>query len=154
VRQIETKVDHGRKMTSMCASHEEEMHACEYYFSSNSDPLQQSAIVELSPSICGTLMRAQPHTASAVHHHGGQDTIVYAVSGHGSLVSSSGENKDGPFGDVRQDLKPGDWALIPAFREHQEINDGEEEAVWVIVRAPEGIPVVENLEGWGKSLKA
>ncbi|KAJ9603225.1 hypothetical protein H2200_012520 [Cladophialophora chaetospira] len=115
--------------------------------------IRQSAIVEVSPSICGTLMRAQPHSASAVHHHGTQDTVVYAVSGYGSLVSSSGKTKDGPFGDVRQDLKPGDWALIPAYREHQEVNDGDEEAVWVIVRAPEGVPVVENLKEWGASLK-
>jgi uncharacterized RmlC-like cupin family protein len=102
-------------------------------------------------------MRAQPHSASAVHHHGGQDTIVYAVSGHGSLVSSSaGSRKDdgSQFGDVRQDLNPGDWALIPAYREHREVNDGDEEAVWVIVRAPGGIPVVENLDGWGKSMEA
>ncbi|OAP55587.1 hypothetical protein AYL99_10560 [Fonsecaea erecta] len=116
--------------------------------------IRQSAIVELSPSICGTLMRAQPHSASAVHHHGSQDTIVYAVSGYGSLVSSSGKGKDGPFGDVRQDLKPGDWALIPAYREHQEVNDGDEEAVWVIVRAPGGVPIVENLSGWGGSLES
>lgn len=72
-------------------------------------------------------MRAQPHTASAVHHHGSQDTIVYAVSGHGSLVTSSNDSD----GDTRHDLKPGDWALIPAYREHQEVNDGEDEAVWV-----------------------
>ena len=98
-------------------------------------------------------MRAQSHSASAVHHHGEQDTIVYAVSGHGALVSSSGTNADGPFGDLRQDINPGDWALIPAYREHQEVNDGEEEAVWVIVRAPKGVPVVENLNGWGESLK-
>lgn len=97
-------------------------------------------------------MRALPHSASAVHHHGPQDTVVYAVSGHGSLISSSGKTKEGPFGDVRQDLGPGDWALIPAYREHQEVNDGDEEVVWVIVRAPQGIPVVVNLKGWGDSL--
>jgi uncharacterized RmlC-like cupin family protein len=99
-------------------------------------------------------MRAEPRSASAIHHHGIQDTIVYAVSGHGSLVSSSGKTQDGPFGDLRQDLNPGDWALIPAYREHQEVNDSDEEVVWVIVRAPEGVPIVENLKGWGESLKA
>ncbi|KIX05285.1 uncharacterized protein Z518_06157 [Rhinocladiella mackenziei CBS 650.93] len=110
--------------------------------------IRQSAIVSLSPSICGTLMRALPHSASAVHHHGAQDTIVYAVSGYGSVVSSSG---NGTVGDVRQDLNPGDWALIPAYREHQEVNDGDEEVVWVIVRAPGGVPVVVNLTGWDGS---
>lgn len=94
-------------------------------------------------------MRALPHSASAIHHHGAQDTIVYAVSGHGSLVSSSSGLPTGKPGDLRQDLHPGDWALIPAYREHQEVNDGDEDVVWVIVRAPGGEPVVVNLEGWG-----
>ena len=54
-------------------------------------------------------------------------------------------------GKKRQDLSPGDWAIIPAFTEHQEANDGDEEVVWVIVRGPGGTPVVENLGGWGDS---
>ena len=36
-------------------------------------------------------MRADPHSSSDVHHHGGQDTIVYAVSGRGTIVSEGGE---------------------------------------------------------------
>ena len=50
-----------------------------------------SAIVDMSPNICGTLMRAHPHSGSAVHHHGEQDTIVYVVSGNGALVSEGGK---------------------------------------------------------------
>lgn len=50
----------------------------------------------------------------------------------------------------RKDLSPGDWALIPAGVEHQEINEGEEEVVWVIVRSPGGVPEVVNLEGWSQ----
>jgi uncharacterized RmlC-like cupin family protein len=53
--------------------------------------IRQTAIVDKSPHICGTLMRAQPRSASAIHHHGEQDTIVYAVSGHGAIVSEGGE---------------------------------------------------------------
>jgi len=56
-------------------------------------------------------------------------------------------------GTKRQELIPGDWAIIPAWAEHQEANDGEEEVVWVIVRGPGGTPVVENLGGWGESKK-
>src|SRR2546429_7221295 len=37
----------------------------------------KGAITHLSPSICASLMTALPHSASAVHHHGAQDTIVY-----------------------------------------------------------------------------
>lgn len=86
-------------------------------------------------------MRAQPHSSSAIHHHGNQDTIVYAVSGHGSIESDGGKQVD--------NLEPGDWALIPKGREHKEVNNGDEEAVWVICRAPGGTPEVVNLTGWG-----
>lgn len=52
-------------------------------------------------------------------------------------------------GKTRQDLAPGDFALIPAFAEHQEINDGDEEVFWVIVRSGR-VPIVKNLSGWGQ----
>jgi uncharacterized RmlC-like cupin family protein len=70
-----------------------------------------------------------------------QDTIVYAASGHGSVISENGKK--------RQDLSPGDFALIPAWTEHQEVNDGDEDVTWIISRSG-GSPVVVNLEGWGK----
>ena len=53
--------------------------------------IRQSAIVDRSPHMCGTLMRAQPRSGSAVHHHGEQDTVVYAVSGEGAIVSEGGK---------------------------------------------------------------
>ena len=64
-----------------------------------------NALVGLTPNICASRMIARPHTASAVHHHGEQDTVVFAFSGHGTIVSEGG-NK-------RQNLSPGDYALIP-----------------------------------------
>jgi uncharacterized RmlC-like cupin family protein len=67
---------------------------------------------------------------------------VYARRGHGTIVSDGGQK--------RQDLAPGDFALIPAYAEHQEVNDGDEEVEWIITRSGRN-PVVENLEGWGKS---
>lgn len=69
--------------------------------------------------------------------------IVYAVSGRGAIASLD-ENGE----EQRQVLSAGDWALIPANREHKEVNDGDEEVVWVIVRAPGGVPEVVNLTGW------
>lgn len=53
-------------------------------------------------------------------------------------------------GKKRQDLQPGDFALIPAWAEHQEVNDGDEEVRWIITRSGRN-PVVENLSGWGTS---
>ena len=87
-------------------------------------------------------MIAKPHSGSAVHHHGEQDTVVFAFSGHGTIVSDGGKKK--------QKLAPGDYALIPAFAEHQEVNEGDEEVVWCIVRSGKE-PKVVNLEGWGTS---
>lgn len=87
-------------------------------------------------------MIAKPHTSSGVHHHGEQDTIVYALCGHGTVVSEGGEE--------RHNLAPGDFALIPAWAEHQEVNDGDEEVTWIITRSGRA-PVVENLDRWGAS---
>jgi uncharacterized RmlC-like cupin family protein len=102
--------------------------------------IRSNAIVDKCDGICASSMLAKPHTASAVHHHGAQDTIVYAVSGRGAVVSDGGETK------VR--LEPGDYALIPAFMEHQEVNDSDEDIVWTIVRSGR-VPEVVNLTGWG-----
>ncbi|ORY25066.1 RmlC-like cupin domain-containing protein [Naematelia encephala] len=102
---------------------------------------RQNALVGLSDQLCGSLMIAQPHTSSGIHHHGSQDTIVYAVSGRGAIVSAGGK--------VTNVLEPGDWALIPAGAEHQEANAGDEEVVWVIVRGG-NVPQVHNTEGWSK----
>ncbi|KAI1078749.1 RmlC-like cupin [Whalleya microplaca] len=102
--------------------------------------IRQNAIVDKCDGICATRMLAKPKSSSAVHHHGEQDTVVYAVKGHASVVSEGGKK--------RVDLKPGDYALIPAFMEHQEVNDGDEEAVWAIIRSGR-IPDVVNLTGWG-----
>jgi uncharacterized RmlC-like cupin family protein len=69
------------------------------------------------------------------------DTIIYAASGHGTLVTNGGSS--------RKQLSPGDFGLIPAYTEHQEANDSNEEVVWIIVRSGKD-PVVVNLEAWGE----
>jgi uncharacterized RmlC-like cupin family protein len=122
-----------------------------------------AALTDVSDQICGTCMElhhqlllrqgtdnpavmiAKPHTFSAVHHHGEEDTIVYAAKGFGTIVSEDGKK--------RQDLAPGDWALIPAYAEHQEVNGSDDDIVWVIVRGGRN-PIVENLQGWGESKRA
>jgi uncharacterized RmlC-like cupin family protein len=67
--------------------------------------IRSNALVGLTPNICASRMIAKPHTASAVHHHGEQDTVVFSFSGHGTVVSEGGKK--------RQNLNPGDFALIP-----------------------------------------
>ena len=87
-------------------------------------------------------MLAKPHTASAVHHHGEQATVVYAASGRGVNVSEGGAK--------REEFGPGDFASISAYAEHQETNDGDEDVVWIITRSSRNL-FVKNLEGWGTS---
>lgn len=91
-------------------------------------------------------MLADPHTSSAIHHHGHLNTIVYALRGRGTIIW-------GPNPDQKQVLEIGSHALIPAWVEHQEANEGEEEVEWIIVRSGRE-PVVVNLPGgWGTSKK-
>jgi uncharacterized RmlC-like cupin family protein len=54
-------------------------------------------------------------------------------------------------GEKREDLAPGDYALIPAYAEHQEVNDGDEDVVWCIVRSGREPKVVNVEKGWGSS---
>ena len=84
-------------------------------------------------------MLAAPHSQSDIHHHGDQDTIIYAVRGRGAIVTEGGNKKEV--------LEEGSFALIPAWKEHREVNDGEEEVEWVIVRSGREA-FVQNLEGW------
>lgn len=101
---------------------------------------RQAALVDLCPGICATRMIAQPHTSSDIHHHGEQDTVVFAMKGKGAVISEGGRKRD--------EVEEGDFVLIPAWMEHQEVNDSEEEVVWAIVRSGR-TPEVVNLEGWG-----
>ncbi|KZO99409.1 RmlC-like cupin [Calocera viscosa TUFC12733] len=102
------------------------------------------AIAGLSDKLNANLMVAEPHTHSAVHHHGDQDTIVFGQKGKGAVVFNGGKD--------RVNIAPGDFALIPAGVEHEEVNEGDEQVVWVIVRSG-SVPKVVNLEGWGEAEK-
>ncbi|KAK4697441.1 hypothetical protein P7C71_g638, partial [Lecanoromycetidae sp. Uapishka_2] len=104
--------------------------------------VRKGAIIDKSDSICASVMLAAAHTSSSIHHHGAQDTVVYCTRGQGTIVSEGGKKK--------QSLNKGDFALIPAYAEHQEVNDGDEELEWIITRSGR-VPVVENLEDWGRN---
>jgi uncharacterized RmlC-like cupin family protein len=96
-----------------------------------------------SSRMCASVMLAEPHSASSVHHHGEQDTIVYAAAGRSAIRS-------GPGGREQVELNAGDFAFIPAGLVHQELNIGDEVVMWVVTRSgPE--PVVVNLERFPQS---
>ncbi|KAI1357292.1 cupin domain-containing protein [Xylaria arbuscula] len=116
--------------------------------SRDSPMTRQGAIIGKSDRMCATVMRAKPHCSSAVHHHGEQETIIYAASGKGILVTNKSDKLK------RHELSPGDFAFVPPWTEHQELNETDEDVVWILIRSgPE--PVVVWLEGWdGKTVKA
>ncbi|KAI1652737.1 RmlC-like cupin [Daldinia decipiens] len=121
--------------------------------------IRQGAVIGKSDRMCATVLIAKPRCSSAVHHHGEQETIIYAASGKGmalvtlrkscrltcsQLVTSSGADEE----PKRHELSPGDFAFIPPWTEHQEINETDENVVWILIRSgPE--PVVVYLTGWG-----
>ncbi|KAI6081348.1 RmlC-like cupin [Hypoxylon rubiginosum] len=116
--------------------------------------IRQGAVIGKSDRMCATVLIAKPHCSSAVHHHGEQETIIYAASGKGMsvgaaltssrLVTSAGADEE----PKRHELSAGDFAFIPPWTEHQEINQTDENVVWILIRSgPE--PVVVYLTGWG-----
>ncbi|KAK9791256.1 putative Cupin type-2 domain-containing protein [Seiridium cardinale] len=100
---------------------------------------RSNAISDLCDGICASRMIADPHTSSAVHHHGEQDTVIFCASGRGAITSEGGKKKT--------KLETGDFCLIPAWMEHQEVNDGDEKLVLCVVRSGR-TPKVINLTGW------
>jgi uncharacterized RmlC-like cupin family protein len=84
------------------------------------------------------VMLADPNTASAVHHHGPQETVVYVAEGRSKV-------RWGRRLENENDLEAGDFLFIAPYLPHQEINPSPDRpAYWVVVRSdPE--PVVVNL---------
>ena len=85
--------------------------------------------------LSASVMVSEPRSKSGVHHHGDQETIVYALAGRSAL-------RFGDRGEETVELGPGDFAFIPAGLAHQEMNIGEEPVTWVVTRSgPEPIAV-------------
>ena len=80
----------------------------------------------------------EAHVASAKHHHGELETVIYVVSGHGQI--RWGDNLE-----YSEQVEPGDFIYVPPFIPHQEINPSDEPSQWVIVRNSQE-PIVVNLE--------
>jgi uncharacterized RmlC-like cupin family protein len=89
----------------------------------------------------------QPNVASAVHHHGEQETVIYVVSGKGMM--RWGDNME-----FEEEVEPGDFIFVPPFVPHQEINPSfDTPSQWVIVRNSQE-PIVVNLEPMNPAMQA
>src|SRR5205814_8534964 len=91
-----------------------------------------------SEALWAGIMLADPGTASAVHHHGPLETVVYVLSGRSKV-------RWGSRLEHEVDLAPGDFLYVPPFVAHQEINPSPDHPTeWVVVRSG-GEAVVVNL---------
>jgi uncharacterized RmlC-like cupin family protein len=86
----------------------------------------------------GGLFLVEPGARTGIHHHGEQHTIVYVLSGSSYV-------RWGDRGEFSATLHAGDFAFVPAWLPHQEINPSNGIPFqWVVVRStPE--PIVVNL---------
>lgn len=75
-----------------------------------------------------------------------KDAIIYAASGNGALLTGPDDEQSEP---KRHQLGKGDFVFVPAWTEHQALNESEDEdLVWVVIRSgPQ--PVEVSLTDWG-----
>ncbi|KAL2151181.1 hypothetical protein VTH82DRAFT_6279 [Thermothelomyces myriococcoides] len=107
--------------------------------------ISRNAVVGKADNMCTSILIVKPNSSSSVRHHGEQETIIYAVSGKGAILSQPTGDDEQP---ERHELEPGDFAFIPAWTEHQAVNDSEVDWHLLIIRSGSH-PVEVNLTGWG-----
>ncbi|KLU81055.1 hypothetical protein MAPG_00150 [Magnaporthiopsis poae ATCC 64411] len=107
--------------------------------------VRRDAVVNRTDRMCASVLFAGPRSSSAIHHNSEHDSIIYAASGRGVLATSPAED-DGP--PKRYELEPGDFVFVPAWTEHQLINDTDEQVTWVVIQGGPS-PIVVDLEEWG-----
>jgi uncharacterized RmlC-like cupin family protein len=97
-----------------------------------------SAAAGIESPMWAGLFLVEPGARTGIHHHGEQHTIVYVLSGTSYV-------RWGDRGEFNATLHAGDFAFVPAWLPHQEINPSNDTPFqWVVVRStPE--PVVVNL---------
>ena len=87
------------------------------------------------------VMIAEPGVASAVHHHGDQETVVFVLSGRSKVRWGSRLEQEA-------ELEAGDFLFIPARMPHQEINpSADQSVVWVVMRSAQEAVAVNLTPG-------
>ncbi|WP_406172321.1 cupin domain-containing protein [Streptomyces sp. NBC_00996] len=77
------------------------------------------------------LVHTEPGMASAWHHHGEYDTVVYVLTGALRM-------EFGPDGSSSVEAGPGDFVCVPKGVVHRESNPSAEPAEAIVVRAGHG----------------
>ena len=92
----------------------------------------------MASTLWGGTFEVEPGARTGVHHHGGQQTIAYVLSG-------TCEIRWGTQGEFTVQAGPGDFIHVPAYLPHMEINPSKVQAFrWVVVRSTP-VPIVVNL---------
>jgi uncharacterized RmlC-like cupin family protein len=86
----------------------------------------------------GTVV-VEPNVATAAHHHGELETVLYIVKG-------SARFRWGEKLEFVDEAGPGDFIYVPPFVPHQEINARSDEPVEAVVVRSGQDPIVVNLD--------
>lgn len=89
------------------------------------------------PNLWAGWVETAPGSVSGWHHHDGNDTSIYVVSGAMRLEYEGSEEA--------VEARAGDFVLVPAHTVHRESNPGDEPCVAVLARAGGDVPTV-NVE--------
>ncbi len=76
------------------------------------------------------------------------ETIIYTVSGNGALLTQP-KDDDHEEQPERHELGPGDFAFIPAWTEHQTVNESDAADFHMVVIRTGSSPVEVHLTDWG-----
>lgn len=107
----------------------------------------RDAVVGKLDKICSSVLVLSPNSYSTIRHYGEQDAIIYVALGSGALLTASSKDDEEP---ERHELSQGDFAAVPAWTEHQVLNEStDQDAHWVIIRNGSH-PVEVHLKGWGR----
>jgi uncharacterized RmlC-like cupin family protein len=85
--------------------------------------IERPAVVGKCDNMCVSVITTRPHSKSTVRHNSEQETIIYTVSGKGTLIVNEAVNSE----LKHHELAPGDFAFVPAWVEHQIKNDSDED---------------------------
>jgi uncharacterized RmlC-like cupin family protein len=73
--------------------------------------------------------------------------MIYVVSGNGFLLTAPTGSDERPA--VRHPLTAGDFATVPAWTEHQSLNESDaDDLVWVVIQTGPR-PLEVTLSDWG-----
>ncbi|HET6379953.1 MAG TPA: cupin domain-containing protein [candidate division Zixibacteria bacterium] len=98
---------------------------------------REEAIV--TDRIWAGLVRTEPGTISAWHHHGDYETAVYILEGGLRM-------EWGPGGSEAGEGRAGDFLFVPPHTVHREITPEHQAAQAIVVRSGTGTPVF-NVDG-------